>query len=318
MCPHLILLAIVICLNLLAEQFCLANLLEAGPCSNTVDPIDCKLNQIVIGPFDFPCFSKPESENVVLCIGNFKCNQIDLAAFPSSYIPPRVLDLSILGLHVNCTGELSITKNKPRNQTTITRTFGVVLNEASLNLNTTFGIETDGILISSVNLQDCNITAVNFTLYPVESEEVTIELEAIFKSFLDTLICSNFSDFLATNVTNAIVEELDPKLVSIIYSPGTDSIHNPNFKLPKAKVVRNAHFNLKTLFSASPIPVIQECVDWNTSIIASVHKSINHLTADGLKFSNGFQFAALKYLSLVPRIKGKIRQQNSNSVSKLN
>lgn len=187
--------------------------------SSCSDPLSCLLASIdiVIPPIAFNV-----TNSSVLYITNLECSGVALDAINSSYIPPTTLGVGIVGLSTYCSGLFSYTDG-------LSGSIVFPLNDASFDINVNIGTNANEYGVpDSASFSYCYsslIVDISFTGGSTPKEKGKIAklnnvlapiVDALLPIALNQLLCVKLADYVATNVTQNLVNNVDPKLLSII------------------------------------------------------------------------------------------------------
>lgn len=193
-----------------------ANTVDRNDCK---DPLSCYLQSIVIQIPDI-CQTVEKKE---LCIKNFVCNGINLAAVPSDYEQPTTLQLGVEGLGTACQGDYSYGR-------LVSGSITASINQTNFDAGLLIG--KSGELPVSTSFSSCDITSmkVHISFSSDALDYLSPKLEDLIKKAFNVLLCTKIPEFLENNVTSALVNKVDPMLEYLISSqPSPLPIYNSHY-----------------------------------------------------------------------------------------
>jgi hypothetical protein len=175
------------------------------PTDVCTDPLPCYLSKIEI---DIPSFCETIN-GLNLCLKNFACEGILLNDINSSYVPPTTLRTGIYGIGTYCSGQYSAGP-------LLGGTLIAAVNETDVDIDILVKEENE--LPVALNFTSCDITSINvFVKFSSTGlDSISSELEQLIARAFYVIICDKLNNFLVTNVTDALVNNLDPLLVELI------------------------------------------------------------------------------------------------------
>jgi hypothetical protein len=218
-------------------------------CTAAVDPIECVIQNIIIGPLNETCVEISTGDT--LCIDEFTCSGMDVKGVPSAYIPPTTFQLGIAGLTLPCSAKWTMSG--------VDGTASLSINDLTSDVQLTTA--TEGIYPVAVSVADCTVSNIDISIH-FSGKNLVINgilnglvwmFENTIENAVSKLICEKLDQAIADGITKLLEVKIDPALEEIIaYGPSEPA-------------------------------VCEECVDWKTSPLEAIHmllESVESSTGD--------------------------------------
>jgi hypothetical protein len=193
---------------------------SVGFCLSSLDPLDCYLEQLII---EFPstlCAPLNDDGSQYLCLNDLVCSDITLGAVPSSYKTHLTLAISAVSLGAHCTSNWNATFSERIEEEGKVE---ITVSDADIVVGLLFGKNATSLLPNSTSFSYCDLPNIevssDFTgLNRIFNAIAQRAINQIIPSALDELVCVKLASFLAVNVTQTIVDTVEPSLISVIES----------------------------------------------------------------------------------------------------
>lgn len=216
-------------------------------CTQQDDPLQCAINNIVVGPFPEICIEISTGDE--LCIDQLTCFDMDMSGIPSGYIAPTTFMIGIEGMAVTCRADWAMSGVKGVLDGTI-KDF-----TSAMSLNTrvfdTFPI--------SVSVEDCSVESVEVELvFSGGSRIVTALLNSLsglgekaLEKAITALLCETLDEAIADGLTVLLTDTIDPWLQDVVaYGP-------------------------------SEPPILPDDINWHETPIETIHSIISSIDISG-------------------------------------
>jgi len=192
-------------------------------CFSSSDPISCYFEQLVL---EFPstlCAPLNEDGSQYLCLNDLVCSDIIIGSIPSAYQANLTLDVSLRELSTYCTSNWNATFS---DRVTEEGTVGIAVSQTDISIDVLFGKDKNTLLPVSTNFSSCEISNIevnsDFTgLNKIFNAVAQRAINEIIPNALNQVVCQKLANFVAVNITDILVETIDPALQNIIDSQGS-------------------------------------------------------------------------------------------------
>lgn len=190
-----------------------------------VGPLECALQKIAIGPFNF-CFDVSiYNQTVELCVDNLVCSGITLSDLSSDYISPSSFQAGVGGLGITCDAGWSVglVVSENKDITVYSGDLSVSMSDFTSSIVLTLAHYAKTELPTEIKFSDCSVSSVNFDVHfsgsaigEVLDTVVAPSLETALISVTDNLVCDLLPLVSDAAITLFLDTKLNPKLKTLI------------------------------------------------------------------------------------------------------
>jgi hypothetical protein len=255
------------------------------------DPLSCVLDSIYI---PLPNATIPLTGDAVLYLTNLYCTDVAIQSYPSMYVPPTSLGISVNGMHVYCQGHYVYDTGR---RVSYQGLMEAVIKNTNVSMDYYLQKDPSSEFAEAMSIPSCNFTSMVIDVefngdHSVDFSQLANAVQALLTAVLKQVVCVSLPELVAINGTQALIDTINPALEVIIangpstvpqmpfdYISWSDTVLGLMSKVVDAQLADTIHSCVTEIFPAyTAMPWIDVLIGMITNssgvIVVDVNSSI--------------------------------------------
>lgn len=221
----------------------------------TSDPLASYLSTLTIEYPESPVINIKDKD---ITFSQITLHGIDIRDVPSRYVPATILGVGVDGLGTRLTFHYSY-KVGPK---TVGSDVEIIVKNMNVSVDLEIGKENEYPVSAKFFRCDIGLPQVVVDHVSLSKKDVPdIDPAVLVQKLFDVIICQTLGNYLANDVTQFMVETLDPALTKIVESPPTPyPVYNQHYVSWNDSIVSKVHNIVEKMRGISSLPDFLKCM----------------------------------------------------------